>query len=379
MSRGPKVLMVSWKDMRHPRRGGAEIYTRTVLDGLSELGYEVTWFAPASNGHGRQEVTPSGVMIYRYGNLPMHVLRSVVHLARHRDRYDLVIDQINTIPMMMRAVVPRRKGVVLMHQLAAEVWHQELPQPLAGIGRILEPLYLKWYRSWPAIVVSASTREDLQRLGFREVYVVENSLTFDLPEYAPRTRPEIPHFVGLGRLVRMKRFEHLLQAFVLVRRSLENAQLTIIGRGDDDYARNLKRRASEIPGAQVLQDISDIDKQRVLRQATAVVATSIREGWGLMVTEGHAFGTPSIAYRVPGLKDSTRHGIDGLLVPEEPEALAAAMISLHRDAEQWTAFSRAARKRAEVMVPARQSRAMHTVLQSILQSRSRRRGRARLQ
>ena len=39
-------------------------------------------------------------------------------------------------------------------------------------------------------------------------------------------------------------------------------------------------------------------------RAHVLVATSVREGWGLNVSEAAACGTPAIGYSVPGLVDS---------------------------------------------------------------------------
>jgi glycosyltransferase involved in cell wall biosynthesis len=50
----------------------------------------------------------------------------------------------------------------------------------------------------------------------------------------------------------------------------------------------------------------------------------VREGWGLVITEAAAVGTPAIAYDVPGLRDSvTASG--GVLVEPNPRALAEAL------------------------------------------------------
>jgi glycosyltransferase involved in cell wall biosynthesis len=42
--------------------------------------------------------------------------------------------------------------------------------------------------------------------------------------------------------------------------------------------------------------------------------TSVKEGWGLTVTEGNACGLPVVAYDTPGLRDSVVPGA-GVLVP----------------------------------------------------------------
>ena len=53
-------------------------------------------------------------------------------------------------------------------------------------------------------------------------------------------------------------------------------------------------------------------KYDLLSRAHLVLIPSIREGWGLIVTESNAMGTPVVAYDVNGLKDSVVDGINGI-------------------------------------------------------------------
>jgi glycosyltransferase involved in cell wall biosynthesis len=62
-----------------------------------------------------------------------------------------------------------------------------------------------------------------------------------------------------------------------------------------------------------------------------LLMASVREGWGLVVTEANACGTPTVAYDVPGLRDAVRHERTGLLVGPSPQHLAAGMIRLWKD------------------------------------------------
>ena len=54
----------------------------------------------------------------------------------------------------------------------------------------------------------------------------------------------------------------------------------------------------------------DSDKLLILpvfkASTTAVPIPAVSEGWGLVVTEGNALGTPVIRYDVPLLRDSMR-------------------------------------------------------------------------
>jgi glycosyltransferase involved in cell wall biosynthesis len=70
-------------------------------------------------------------------------------------------------------------------------------------------------------------------------------------------------------------------------------------------------------------------KYDLLRKAHVILMPSIREGWGLVVTEANAMGTPVVAYNVPGLQDSIIDGKTGILLKKNsPRNLAKAAISL---------------------------------------------------
>jgi glycosyltransferase involved in cell wall biosynthesis len=53
------------------------------------------------------------------------------------------------------------------------------------------------------------------------------------------------------------------------------------------------------------------DKHRYMAAVHALLMASVREGWGLVVTEANRCGTPAIVYDVPGLRDSVRDGKTG--------------------------------------------------------------------
>ena len=73
-------------------------------------------------------------------------------------------------------------------------------------------------------------------------------------------------------------------------------------------------------------------------EAHLLVATSIREGWGLVVTEANSVGTPAVTYDVHGLRDSVRNGETGLLTDATPEALAATVIELFQNQARYDAL-----------------------------------------
>jgi hypothetical protein len=88
--------------------------------------------------------------------------------------------------------------------------------------------------------------------------------------------------------------------------------------------RQLLRRAPR--NVEFFGRVSDAEKIDRMARAHALVVTSVREGWGLVVTEAAAHGTPSIAYDVPGLRDSVIAS-GGILVEPHPRTLGRRMVA----------------------------------------------------
>jgi glycosyltransferase involved in cell wall biosynthesis len=64
------------------------------------------------------------------------------------------------------------------------------------------------------------------------------------------------------------------------------------------------------------------------------VHPSVREGWGLNVVEAAAFGVPTVAYDVAGLRDSVQDGKTGVLLEDgNVGVLGEALVRVLEDEE----------------------------------------------
>lgn len=73
-----------------------------------------------------------------------------------------------------------------------------------------------------------------------------------------------------------------------------------------------------------------------MRKSHLILVSSIKEGWGLIITEANSQGTPAVAYNVDGLRDAVMDMKTGLLTKENaPEALAEHVISLFNNKELY--------------------------------------------
>jgi glycosyltransferase involved in cell wall biosynthesis len=327
-----RILILNWRCPRNPKAGGAELVTHEIARRLVSLGDSVEWFSSSYPGALKSE-NIDGVHVVRGGRQwTVHWRAFWRYRRRLVGHFDVVIDEVNTIPFLtpLWAGIPR---FMFIHQLAREVWWYESRFPLSAFGYLSEPLYLLAYRRMPVLTVSASTASDLRRLRFTgPVTIVPEGLE-------PLTKPSlakqvIPTFVYVGRLAPSKRVSDILRAFASFRSSVGAAQMWLVGEGPGSYVRRLQLLAKSLgvgPDVRFWGRLPRDEKHARMAEAHVLLMTSVREGWGLVVTEANACGTPAIVYDVPGLRDAVRHQSTGLVVKPIPAEMAAAMIQLWDD------------------------------------------------
>jgi glycosyltransferase involved in cell wall biosynthesis len=340
-----RILILNWRDIRSPRAGGAERLTHEIAKRLTSSGHGVTWFASRPQGlPERDEI--DGVAIVREGSeltTRFHAIRAM------RDaRWDVVVEEINTLPYC-GPILSRAPVILFIPQLAREVWWYEAPWWLAPLGYLAEPVYLSAYRRTPTVTISRSTVDGLRGLGFESrIHVIPMAADVEPLAQLPPKQPE-GRLVAVGRLVPSKRFDHAIRALAAVRARIPGATLTLIGDGPEQAA--LKRIANEFgvgDAIRFLGRVTEDEKRDALAEGDIVVACSVREGWGLTVTEAARVGTPAVAYDVAGLRDSIVDGRTGVLTAPSPPALAGAIVALVGDSRRYaelrhTAWERAAR------------------------------------
>jgi glycosyltransferase involved in cell wall biosynthesis len=104
---------------------------------------------------------------------------------------------------------------------------------------------------------------------------------------------------------------------------MPDAVMWVIGSGPMED--ELRRSAPE--GVVFLGKVSPERKLERLARAHVLIATSVREGWGLVVSEAASVGTPSVTYNVPGLRDSVRAS-NGYLTATDPMQLGKTLQEL---------------------------------------------------
>jgi len=167
--------------------------------------------------------------------------------------------------------------------------------------------------------------------------------------YAVTPLPSIPRITFLGRLIENKRVRVLYEAFRTVVQHVEGVELVFVGDGDLRPWLAQRSREDGLGGRVLLAGAVPHDRVgKVLEEASILCLPSAGEPFGMVVLEAMAAGRPVVAVNLGGPRHLVRHGAGGLLVaPDDPAALAAALIELLSDPERMRAMGQYNRRATE--------------------------------
>lgn len=155
------------------------------------------------------------------------------------------------------------------------------------------------------------------------------------------------HLVCVGRLVREKAQDVLLEALArLVRRGVD-ARLTLVG--DGARAEKFRRLATHLGLDQPVTftgALSQPKTMEVLRSADIFVLPSFAEGIPVALMEAMAMEIPCVSTSVTGIPELITSGVDGVLVPPgDVDALASALEELIGDPAARERLGQAGRRK----------------------------------
>jgi glycosyltransferase involved in cell wall biosynthesis len=217
-------------------------------------------------------------------------------------------------------------AVVVPHLFGATAF-QEATAPVALYVVVLERLIPRAYRGARFVVISESTRDDLIRRGIAAADITVVHCGLDHQTYRPDPAVEKtprPTVLFVGRLRRYKGLDWVMRSLPRVRVRVPEARLVVIGDGPHGGALRAQAAALGVADAVEFRGFaSRADKVRALRESWVLVQPSPKEGWGLTVVEAGACATAVVAADSPGLRDSVRRDLTGLLVPYGDDAALA--------------------------------------------------------
>jgi glycogen(starch) synthase len=320
-----------------PNLGGLETLLGEYVGGLTEHGHAVDVLTSTEPGDLAEEDTWRGAAVHR---VPLH-----------SPLYRQDVSRISQV---------RKKVTALKQDLAPDVLHVHMADGSVFFHTLTAPAY-----TGPTVVTVHSALAAAEAHPGTPLYRVLTTADWVtgcsqsmleqtwrvVPEIAPRSSVVLngmdtsriavspvpfdpPVVLLLSRLVQEKGIDVALHACVRVRRELPDVKVALAGDGPERDA--LVALIDELDLGSTVERLGGVpmhDVPALLERATVVVVPSrYEEPFGLVAVEAGLAGRPVVASRVGGLPEVVEDGRNGLLVPpDDPDALAAAVLTVLRD------------------------------------------------
>jgi glycosyltransferase involved in cell wall biosynthesis len=330
--------------------GGAERWYRNLAERLAADGHDVTYLTRRQWSRGTDPGVPGVKVIAVAPELALYVesgRRSITeplvfgagtffHLLLRGRRYDVVHTASFPYFHLLTAALLRPLGryrlVVDWHEVwTPEYWREYLGRAGGWVGERVQRLCLALPQS--AFCFSRLHAKRLQDLGLAgEATVLEGEYAGPLDPPPPQeARPVV---VFAGRHIPEKRAPALVPAFARARERLPELRLELFGDGPErpDVLREVREMGLNGDSVDVPGFVPAERVEQALRSALCMVLPSRREGYGLIVVEAAAQGTPSVVVRDPdnAATELVEEGVNGFVAESaSADDLADAILRVH--------------------------------------------------
>ena len=334
--------------------GGVQTVVARLAAHLRARGHRAAtaWRLPNPDPEARDETWDLPLLVWRRG-LPaprasLRAARALLRLAARLWRLRPAIVNVHFVTAEAAYFLLLRP--LFRYRLVLSVHGSDVMQPKPWDAPVLPRLL----RAADAITVVSSPAAARVRaspgVNPGVVKVIPNGVRCDFWSAAAPARDvaaRAPVILSVGRLHPVKGHDVLLRGFARVRDRLPDAALAIVGDGVARPA--VARLAAELGVAHAVEFAGTLSPAQVrdrLGAARVFVQPSRSEGLPLALLEAMAAGVPVVATRVGGVPDVVAPGTGLLVPPEQPDALADALLDVLGNDGLASALARGGRQRA---------------------------------
>jgi glycosyltransferase involved in cell wall biosynthesis len=331
--------------------GGAERWMRDLGFHLASEGHEVTYLTmrhwdegetPRPPGIRVVGLTDAGRVYRRERRTLLPPLRFGAAIARHLWRHGADYDVVHMasfpyFPLLAAGPIAARHGYgLVVHWI--EIWTREYWQHYAGpaigtAGWVVQQFCIRIPHT--AYCLSNMHADRLVAAGYRGRPLVLPGLYAGPVEPTPAESVDPELVVYAGRHVQEKRVDALVRGFARALERRPQLRLELYGDGPErPQIEQLVRGLGLTPAVRILGQRPEEDVADAIARAACLATASEREGYGLVVVEAAARGTPSVVVAGPenAATELVQDGVNGVVSPDpSPESLADAMLRVVED------------------------------------------------
>lgn len=334
--------------------GGGERWFRNLAERLAAEGHEVTYLTLRQWPRGerveideRVRVITAGPRMALYtGSGRRRILPPLVfglgvfaHLLRNGRRYDVVHTCSFPYFSLLSAALLRRVRGYALEVDWFEVWSDSYWRDYLGglggrIGGLVQRLCARVTQR--AFCFSELHAARLREEGLRGTVTVLRGLFAEEIEQVPpvEATPSEPVVLFAGRLIAEKQAPLAVAAIALASRQIEGLRGVFLGDGPEREALQraiVEHGLSERVSTHGFAEAATVDRE--MRGAMCMLLPSRREGYGMVVVEAAARGTPSVvvAGEDNAATELIEEGVNGTIASRsDPQAIAEAIVRIHQ-------------------------------------------------
>lgn len=345
------------------RLGGAENLILQIISNLDRTKYNIFVAAFRNEGSLKEKYEKLGVSIHLFPKKPQLILKSLTRYAiflRKNKIHVLHTNLVATFLFSLSIAKLMQVKNIIVH------WHNVYDYKnfnLKRSGRTYSKLR-RWFLltfsgkiANSIIAISNIVKEsNCNRFGIdkRKVYTIYNAVDLSrIPQKEHESQNIIEKKIGcIGKVTPQKGYETLIKAMKTVVDKYPELKLEIVGlfnsKGNEDYCKKLLNTIENLELTKSISFLGEIPNEKIyehLNSWSLFALASWWEGFGIVIIEAMAAGTPVIASNVDAIPEIINDGENGLLFESKnPEDLANKIITLIENKKMSNRFKIQARK-----------------------------------
>lgn len=175
----------------------------------------------------------------------------------------------------------------------------------------------------------------------KEIIIIPNGASMEdfggLSKETARTKlkisPQEKVILFVGRIITLKGVEYLVEAFLTVKKKIQNVKLFLLGEGEQfQEVQSIVKKSKLVNEVIFTGNVPVEDIPCYMAASDIFVLPSLSEGFPLVIIEAMASGLPIVATKVTGLPEIVKDGENGFLVEaKNPDQIAEKVLLLLKD------------------------------------------------
>jgi len=340
------ILVLSWRDIKHPLAGGAEKVAFKHMKFWVDNGHNVTLFSSKTK-KSKIEENIEGIKIIRKGYQYLGVqLAAFFYYKKNKKNIDFIVEEFHGIPFFT-TLYSRKPKIAVIYEVARNVWFMNpfvfpIKQIIGLVGFVFEPFVFIFYKKTKFVTISNSTKKDLVKFGINSKNIEIIYCGFTPKKLKKFIKEKVKTITFLGVLSKDKGIEDALKVFKELN-NFDHYQFWILGKGEEKYVEKLKKfcAKNKIDNVKFWGFVDEDKKYELLGRSHVLINTSFREGWGLVNIEANSVGVPVVAYDAKGIVDSVVDKENGIIIKKRNhQKMAKTINNLLQDESLYKKYSK---------------------------------------